>query len=106
GGSSCQVQHDNGLSPEHFYDCTARNTFNSAEATAACIAHTGAANKCFSFSCTNDTNVGVVCDSSCVTSCPACNCWEYQDGPSPSPGVVGRVNTNCLCTSNTDPQWH
>jgi len=98
-GSSCQTSHSNGIGGT-YYDCTAKSTYNSTQATEACGVYTGSQSSCTTLGCTGPGSNQVVCG----TTGGICVCWDY------SGTNVGHVTTSpsssCYCPASTDPSWN
>jgi hypothetical protein len=115
-GLSCQYQHSNGIG-QHYYDCTALDTYTVNEAQAACVASSGSLSLCKQFTCIlpsngKATNDLLICDNNgCPTGSPpgcTCNCWDYPTSGNPGggPTAPGHVSTTCGCPTTSDPSWH
>jgi hypothetical protein len=98
-GSSCATTHSNGLGT-NYYDCTAKSTFNSTQATEACGAYTGNQATCTTLGCTGPGSNQVVCG----TTGGICACWNYSG--SNVGHVTTSTNTTCYCPASSDPSWN
>ena len=98
-GSSCATTHSNGLN-ESYYDCTAKNTYNSTQAMEACAAYTGSQSLCSTSGCTGGGQNMVACG----TSNGICACWNYSG--SNLGHVTTSSNSTCYCPLSTDPSWN
>ncbi len=106
-GNACQTTHTNGVG-NNFYDCLALDTYNQAQALAACVALTGNQAQCTNAGCLapdGGASGNVVCSSGSATQCV---CWQY-DAP-----FAGRYFTegmpgvaHCFCPGSINAfQWH
>ena len=99
GDGGAQVMHDDGLGGA-FFDCAPLDTYDGAEAFAACSEHkhTWCASN---YSCAFADGGLIECDGFNVP----CNCWGYTYGTGGMVGV-GHVSTSCGCPTDSDPVWH
>jgi hypothetical protein len=100
GGVACETVHNNGPSSlgygQTWGDCFALNTYNSTQATAACVAYKGAGNCSTGWTCgSGATKVTqpVACDNACTT------CWAYGTTGGTYPTTAGTV-TACTCPNS------
>jgi hypothetical protein len=100
-GQTCENVHTNGPASlgygQSWYDCTALNTYNATQATAACVAYKGAGNCSTGWTCGGTggkplVTQPVACDNACTT------CWSYGTTAGNFPTTAGTV-TACTCPS-------
>jgi len=104
-GTSCQVQHMNGLG-QNFYDCVPLGTYDSNQAFKACAAFSGSTALCTDFGNVCNTTGPPNNDTSIVCSnlYTDCACWSYAGA---SPGLVyNDPATTCFCVLPGDPTWN
>jgi hypothetical protein len=110
-GTSCPVEHDNGLGQVNssFFDCVTPNTYNLQLATDACIAFTGNPADCNargSYQCLKgDAGTGEILVCSDGNGASSCVCWSYTN---PNQGHVlngGQKYPNCYCPQGGDPTY-
>jgi hypothetical protein len=112
-GTGCQTQHSNCMNSsvtctnlgQSYFDCTSTGTFTLAQAMKACVAKTGSAASCHTFTCPSPDD-GIVCDATSGT----CNCWDYSlTGTIVNAGLVyvhQMGDTNCFCPTGAWPTWN
>ncbi len=103
------IMHDNGVG-QQWSDCTPKQTYDQAQASAACmnLPYQGTL-VCSSIQCPDpDGGVALAFCSDARTngptdSGPPCDCWTYQG---PGAGHVRASNSGCQCGVGTDPTWY
>jgi hypothetical protein len=108
GGNGCAsstscptTTHVNGIG-QSFYDCVTTGTYSQAQATEACIAFTGDANKCdFGFSCNGSGSsvANAICNVTAPGPTSTCvsHCWWYSaTGSGSATSMVGKSG-DCSC---------
>jgi hypothetical protein len=98
---ACQVKHDDGVG-QSFFDCVAQNTYDLAQASAACAAFTGDPTQCHDNATCAANGTNAVCSDG---SSQACDCWVYAGSS------AGRVRTSssssCYCdVHGNSPSWN
>jgi hypothetical protein len=100
--NKCQIEHDTGFGSEHFYDCIALSTFDSTQATKACVAHGGS-------DCTHigtcPSSSHLLCDNVVGPTGINCNCWQYDGSNGGGAGKVSKSTDGCKCTLSGDANW-
>jgi hypothetical protein len=109
-GTGCQIQHDTGIplgsgARKDWFDCTARDTWDEAQAYKACQAFAGSGTyTCNKYACTGkDTRGDAICADSPEGSLLPCACFGYTNE------IRGHafLDTECnKCPANYDPFWH
>lgn len=100
GAPACTYVHANGTG-QTFLDCVPQGTYDTTQATEACVAYTGNPSQCHAATC---GAASVVCSSGALTSCA---CWGFAGagaGHVESSGQAGILN--CVCPGPTAPGWN
>ncbi len=108
---ACQTTHANGVG-QSFYDCNAKGTVSSAQATEACVAFTGSAGQCSSSQICCALGLGGLCllGSTAMSVCGSvqgqCFCWQYSGGAPGTVQAVGSGKCTAACGASTDVSWN